>query len=177
MQNKYYIDLVPKRPQKVTRAVATPIIKSTILFTQRSKYNENAKVSSSQNMVVPFVEGNSCRQGTKNDEKLLDWHTLMLQTFDKFLLQLDELFMNLRTEKRFKNLHCLPILNSYKDICEKLRLEILIAIDKLELTNAKANKKERDVEFLDKMSVLKTQLSQIRWQYHQAIQCLNVSNK
>lgn len=179
MQNKNNKSVAElRRTQKVSKVI-TPVIKSRILFTQHSQFNENTKISSSHNLVVPYIEGNQ-NKGLKDsleEEKLQEWHKQMIKTFENFLHQLDELFMNLRTEKRLKTLYCMPAVNSYKDICEKLRLEILIAIDKLELTNTKGNLIEKNMEFLHKMNVLKLQLSQIRWQYHQAIQELNMASK
>lgn len=94
----------------------------------------------------------------------------LANTFVEFIRQLDELLSSLRTEEHMNSSEYMPEYTSYQDICEKLRLEVLIAIDKLELTTFTVEGyNENNIEFLNKMNNLKYQLSEIRCQYHNAI--------
>lgn len=97
-------------------------------------------------------------------------HKRLLNTFEGFIHQLDEIFLNLRAEENLNSDEYIPEFTSYHDICDKLRLEVLIAIDKLQLTSLTgASYNENNIEFLHKMNNLKYQLSDIRSQYHNAI--------
>ncbi|CAH1643399.1 unnamed protein product [Spodoptera littoralis] len=98
----------------------------------------------------------------------------LLKTFENFILQLDELLLTLKAEEHLKSDGYIPEFTSYQDICEKLRLEVLIAIDKLQLISFSGSVyNENNMEFLNKMNTLKFQLSDIRGQYHNAIKDFN----
>lgn len=110
-----------------------------------------------------------CNNGIVANQNF-DLHKKLLTTFEGFIQQLDELFQSLRAEERSRSNGYIPEFTSYQDICEKLRLEVLIAIDKLKLSSSKgASYNESNIEFLRKMNNLKYQLSDIRSQYHNAI--------
>lgn len=98
----------------------------------------------------------------------------LLKTFENFVLQLDELSLTLKAEEHLKSDGYIPEFTSYQDICEKLRLEVLIAIDKIKLISFSGSiYNEHNMEFLNKMNSLKFQLSDIRGQYHNAIKDFN----
>ena len=101
----------------------------------------------------------------------------LVNTFQGFVHQMDELFLVLKAKERLTSDGYSPEYTHYHDICDKLRQEMLIAIDKLEITSAMTKTyNEKSMEFLHKMNNLTYQLTDIRSQYHRAIKDFDMEN-
>lgn len=104
-----------------------------------------------------------------NDVGLPVWHRTTEIAFESFLHQIDWIISKLQgkenTMLNFNN-----SISKYQDICQKLRVEILLALDKLNLLtmpNFKYTKEEG--ELLHNLNNLKGQLSDLKGQYHSLI--------
>lgn len=97
------------------------------------------------------------------------WHRMTEITFESFLYQIDGILSKLQI-KEYSMLNFSSSIPRYQDICQKLRIEILLALDKLNLLampNFKYTKEEG--ELLHNLNNLKGQLSNLRGQYHSLI--------
>lgn len=95
------------------------------------------------------------------------WHKMTEATFERFLYQIDWILEKLQIKECTSDSDSTP---RYEDICQKLRAEILLALDKLNLLampNTIYTKEE--VELLHNLNNLKGQLSDLRGQYHSLI--------
>lgn len=103
------------------------------------------------------------------DLELPVWHRMTEITFESFLHQIDWILSKLQI-KEYTMLNFSNSIPRYEDVCQKLRIEILLAIDKLNLLaipNFKYTKEEG--ELLHNLNNLKGQLSVLRRQYHSLI--------
>lgn len=103
------------------------------------------------------------------DADLPVWHKMTVITFESFLHQIDWILSKLQI-KEYTMLNFSNSIPRYEDVCQKLRIEILLAIDKLNLLtipNFEYTKEEG--ELLHNLSNLKGQLSDLRRQYHSLI--------
>lgn len=103
------------------------------------------------------------------DVELPVWHRMTEITLESFLHQIDWILSKLQI-KEYTLLNFSNSIPRYQDICQKLRIEILLAIDKLNLLampNFKYTKEEG--ELLYNLNNLKGQLSHLRGQYHSLI--------
>lgn len=143
--------------------------KSGIFFKSRSSILGSEKLCFSSNSTHSRRKSANCYNKTNANKKFM-LHNKLLNTFQGFIHQLDELFLSLKAEERFNSNGYIPEFTSYQDICDKLRLEVLIAIDKLAMTTfTGASYNEKNMEFLHKMNNLIYQLTDISCQYHNAI--------
>lgn len=141
-------------------------IRSKVSLLNNAKTVEHAKENINMRL-LPYPKRSTAEEA---DQNVPSWHNFLSLTFESFLLKLDEIFTELAKEELYKASESSPVISCYKNVCERLRLEILIAIDKLELvSSSKNNCSERETEFLQKMGELKILLSNVRLQYHKAV--------
>lgn len=127
-------------------------------------------------MLRACKSGNGDNSSAENKNPNL--HKRLLTTFQGFINQLDELSLTLKAEERLSSNGYIPEFTSYQEICEKLRLEVLIAIDKLEISAFPGvSYYKTNMEFIHKMNNLKFQLTDIASQYHNAIKNFNIEPK
>lgn len=158
---------VAKKPKRLKKVATNPsVVKSGVKFTNSVRRIENLTQGSKQRPTV--YAGNSAELRTEKT----DVRSLMENVFENFLLQIDELSCVIKTEPRSHPAKYEPSSKSYIEICERLRLEIMIAMDKLEILSIPRSRdegNEQSCQLLHKMNHLKNLLTQLRWQYHNAI--------
>lgn len=97
------------------------------------------------------------------------WHRMTEIAFDSFLHQIDWILSKLQV-KEYAMLSFSNSIPRYQDICQKLRIEILLAKDKLNLLTIPHFKTtQEEEELLHNLSNLKSQLTDLRKQYHSLI--------
>lgn len=146
--------------------------KEKVFFPGKSKSSLGSSKSyfSSTNNPKLRQESSLDHEINTSKNKNYDLHTRLVNTFQGFVLQMDELSLCLKAEERITSNGYSPEFTNYHDICDKLRQEMLIAIDKLKITSSMTNNyNDKNVEFLHKMNSLTYQLADIRCQYHRAI--------
>lgn len=113
--------------------------------------------------------GSSYNTPISADEDLPVCHRMTEIAFESFLHQIDWILSKLQI-KEYTMYNFTNSIPKYQDICHKLRIEILLAIDKLNLLtipNLKYTKEEG--ELLHNLNNLKSQLTDLRKQYHSLI--------
>lgn len=172
--------------QKITLNGTEKHLKTNLLLKNESTRGGNVKhnipFNANQNRVKKNVLITKVQSGTgdvgssdnapvtaDDDVDLPVWHRTTEMTFESFLHQIDWILSKLQI-KGYTTLNCSNSISKYQDICQKLRVEILLALDKLHLLampNFKYTKEEG--ELLHNLNNLKGQLSNLKGQYHSLI--------
>lgn len=129
--------------------------------------NLDQRINIDGNQKVQTGTGDVCSPPVIEDVKLPVWHRMTKITFESFLHQVDWILEKLEIQDYTSDSDSTP---RYQDICQKLRVEILLALNKLNLLsmpNTVYSKDER--ELMHNLSNLKGQLSDLRGQYHNLI--------